>query len=123
MFHHTVRQFLARRDFLRLGLGSTLGGAGVLLQPAAAPATAPTGAMPGMSMPGDSAPTPAHAHGQSMLVGAVDPAANGFDPMRVLVDWDYGKVSTLPGGQRLREYEIFAGDKEIEIAPGIRFPA
>ena len=100
MFHHTVRQFLARRDFLRLGLGSTLGAAGVLLQPAPAPPTASTGAMPGMSMPGDAAP-PAHAHGQSMLVGAVDHAANGFDPMRVLVDWDYGNVSTLPGGQRL----------------------
>ncbi|MFN8467918.1 MAG: multicopper oxidase domain-containing protein [Caldilineaceae bacterium] len=129
MFHQSVRQFLARRDFLRLGLGSTLGAAGVLLQPtaapapAAAPAAAPAGAMPGMSMPDDTAPTPGHAHGQSMLVGAVDHAANGFDPMRVLVDWDYGEVSTLPSGQRLREYEIFAGDKEIEIAPGIRFPA
>ncbi len=127
MFHHTVRQFLARRDFLRLGLGSTLGAAGVLLQPAPAPATAPAGAMPGMSMPGDPATAPGaapgHAHGQSMLVGAVDHAANGFDPMRMLVDWDYGEVSTLPSGQRLREYEIFAGDKEIEIAPGIRFPA
>ncbi len=123
MLHHTVRQFLARRDFLRLGLGSTLGAAGVLLQPASAPATAPAGAMPGMSMPGDTTPAPGHAHGQSMLVGAVDPAVNGFDPMHMLVDWDYGKVSTLPSGQRLREYEIFAADKEIEIAPGILFPA
>jgi manganese oxidase len=130
MFHHTVRPFLARRDFLRLGLGSTLGVASAaLLQPVSTVPNAVAGTlggandMPGMPMPGDTAPAPGHAHGQSMLVGAVDHVANGFDPMRVLVDWDYGEVSTLPSGQRLREYEIFAGDKEIEIAPGIHFPA
>lgn len=63
------------------------------------------------------------SHGNSMLMGAVDPAGNGFDPMRMLVEWDYGTVSILPGGQRLREYSIVAVDKEIEIAPGIYFPA
>lgn len=77
-------------------------------------------------MPGDPATAPfmpGHAHGQSILVAPLSHAANGFDPIRVLVDWDYGEVSTLPSGQRLREYGIFAGDKEIEIAPGIHFPA
>jgi FtsP/CotA-like multicopper oxidase with cupredoxin domain len=63
------------------------------------------------------------AHGSSMMVGTVDHERNGFDPMRVLVDWDYGKVSSLPGGQTLREYEIIAFDKEIEVAPGMFFPA
>lgn len=58
-----------------------------------------------------------------MLVGSVDPASNGFDPMRMLVEWDYGTVSTLPNGQRLREYNVVAADKEIEIAPGLYFPA
>ncbi len=62
-------------------------------------------------------------HGNNMAVGKVDPATNGFDPMQMLVDWDYGTVSTLPNGQTLREYTITAIDKEIEIVPGIFFPA
>jgi FtsP/CotA-like multicopper oxidase with cupredoxin domain len=57
------------------------------------------------------------------MVGTVDPQSNGFDPLDMLVDWDYGEVSELPGGQTLREYQIVAFDKEIEIAPGITFPA
>jgi FtsP/CotA-like multicopper oxidase with cupredoxin domain len=57
------------------------------------------------------------------MVGTVDPQSNGFDPLDMLVDWDYGEVSKLPGGQMLREYQIVAFDKEIEIAPGITFPA
>jgi FtsP/CotA-like multicopper oxidase with cupredoxin domain len=56
-------------------------------------------------------------------VGEVDHEANGFSPHDILYDWDYGEVSTLPGGQRLREYKIVAVDKEIEIAPGVFFPA
>ncbi|MAS35110.1 MAG: copper oxidase [Anaerolineaceae bacterium] len=63
------------------------------------------------------------SHGNSMLVGTVDHDRNLFDPMNMLVDWDYGSVSTLPNGQTLREYNVFAADHEIEIAPGIFFPA
>ncbi len=62
-------------------------------------------------------------HGNMLLVGEVDHERNGFDPMQILVDWDYGEVSTLENGQTLREYRISAGDIEIEIAPGIFFPA
>ena len=63
-----------------------------------------------------------HGH-HSLTVGMVDPASNGFDPLQVLVDFDLGRVSTLPNGQTLREYTIYAEDKEIEIAPGIVYPA
>jgi FtsP/CotA-like multicopper oxidase with cupredoxin domain len=56
-------------------------------------------------------------------VGAVNHENNGFDPLQLLVDWDYGTVSQLSNGQTLREYEIVAFDKEIEIAPGLFFPA
>jgi manganese oxidase len=76
-----------------------------------------TPAMPAMSE------HDAHAEHNSLLVGAVDHARNGFDPMQMLVDWDTGQVSTLPSGQTLREYTIYAQDKEIEIAPGIFYPA
>jgi manganese oxidase len=61
--------------------------------------------------------------GGNAAVGSVDPATNGFDPMKMLVDWDYGRVSTLENGQTLRDYTIVAVDKEIEIIPGVKFPA
>jgi FtsP/CotA-like multicopper oxidase with cupredoxin domain len=53
----------------------------------------------------------------------VDHAANGFDPHEVLRDFDYGTTSTLPGGRTLREWTLYARDKEIEIAPGVSFAA
>ncbi len=66
---------------------------------------------------------PAGHDGSMGTVGEVDNIANGFDPHEILYDWDYGEVSTLPNGQTLREYTIVAIDKEIEIAPGVFFPA
>jgi hypothetical protein len=42
-------------------------------------------------------------HGGNMMIGEVDPAQNGFDPRKMLTDWDTGKVSQLPNGQTLRE--------------------
>jgi FtsP/CotA-like multicopper oxidase with cupredoxin domain len=63
------------------------------------------------------------AHGGMVTVGEVDHARNGFDPSAILTDWDVGEVSTADDGRVLREYEITAIDKEIEIAPGLVFPA
>ena len=62
-------------------------------------------------------------HGGMLTVGEVDPVRNGFDPTQILTDWDRGRVSTLPDGRKLRDFDIVAEDKEIEIAPGIVFPA
>ena len=53
----------------------------------------------------------------------VDHAANGFDPHDVLRDFDWGTTQRLASGQVLREWELFATDKEIEVAPGIKFAA
>ena len=66
---------------------------------------------------------PAHG-GQNVFgpVGQVDHDANMFHPMDLLYDFDFGTVSQLENGQTLREYEIFAVDKEFEIAPDIFFP-
>ncbi|MDQ3105802.1 MAG: multicopper oxidase domain-containing protein [Actinomycetota bacterium] len=62
--------------------------------------------------------------GPTFQAGAVvDHAANGFHPTDILRDFDYGTVTRLPGGRVLREYEMFAQDKEIEVAPGVRYPA
>ena len=114
MFPIKLPRLLARRDFLRLSLGGTAGLAGATLLGQAA-ATQQEQEAPGNDHH--------NMHGNSLLVGEVDHVRNGFDPMQILVDWDYGKVSALPSGQTLREYEILAFDKEIEIAPGLFFPA
>jgi FtsP/CotA-like multicopper oxidase with cupredoxin domain len=60
---------------------------------------------------------------KSITVGEVNAERNGFDPLRMLVEFDTGKVSLLPSGQALREYTLHIEEKEIEIAPGVFFPA
>src|ERR687896_33629 len=51
-------------------------------------------------------------------VGRVDPRTNGFDPHEMLRDFDRG---TVRGG--VREWEILAQEKEIEVAPGVKYAA
>ncbi len=46
-----------------------------------------------------------------------------FDPSAFLTDFDYGKQSQLPDGRTLREWDVVAVEKEIEVAPGVWFPA
>lgn len=64
-----------------------------------------------------------HQRNQNRVVGKVDYERNGFDPMDLLTDWDQGVVSQLPDGSTLREFHITAVDVELEIAPGVFFPA
>ena len=63
------------------------------------------------------------ANGGNHMVGFVDHAANGFDPSAMLTDFDYGDVSTDPDGRTVRQWVVTAVDREIEIAPGVMFPA
>ena len=63
------------------------------------------------------------SHGAMMTVGTVDEGRNGFDTAKMLTDWETGSVSSLPDGRTLRTFVIEAVDKEIEIAPGVMFPA
>lgn len=57
------------------------------------------------------------------VVGEVDIEANGFDPMKTLTEFDYGQVTTLADGKRLREYRLTAQVKNIEVIPGIVYEA
>jgi FtsP/CotA-like multicopper oxidase with cupredoxin domain len=57
------------------------------------------------------------------LGSAVDHDANGFNPTEILRDFDYGEVSRLSDGRILRRWEIASSDEELEVAPGVRFPA
>jgi FtsP/CotA-like multicopper oxidase with cupredoxin domain len=71
----------------------------------------------------------AHAMG---TVGRVSPAA--FDPTAFLRTWNFSELPPLerakfyretprPDGTMFREYEIQSYDRQIEIAPGMFFPA
>ena len=58
------------------------------------------------------------AHSHIGAVGTVDHAANGFDPHEMVRDFDEGVVR---GG--VREWELVAEEKEIEVAPGVKYAA
>jgi FtsP/CotA-like multicopper oxidase with cupredoxin domain len=76
----------------------------------------------GMSGTGPNAmrmPMPGFTPGRT----TVDPRVNGFDPMTILRDFDWGKTRRLASGRVLREWEVVAYDKEIEPVPGVRLAA
>jgi FtsP/CotA-like multicopper oxidase with cupredoxin domain len=64
-----------------------------------------------------------HKDAMAMAVGEVNHESNGFNPSDVLTDFDYGKVSTLENGQTLREYDFYVINQDVEIVPGIIYPA
>ena len=114
---------LSRRDFLRALVTGSLAMSGVTAVGSlgSKASTRPGGQHanhPDLGLPH----TETHPHGLSGTVGRVNHQANGFDPSTMLTEWDFGRVSTLPNGQTLREYHIAAIDKEIEVAPGVFFP-
>ena len=120
---------MTRRSLLLGGLVAA-GGVAALAAPALAQEMQghDMGSMSGTDAPdtaGAYAAPSAHAggHGDMMTVGDVDHGANGFDPSAMLTDWETGTLSTTPDGRVLRTFELGAHDREIEIAPGVMFPA
>ncbi|MEY9627719.1 multicopper oxidase domain-containing protein [Sinorhizobium fredii] len=114
---------LSRRSLLLGGGAATIGATTICASKTVAqeghgnhgaPATAPMSA---------TMPSQHSAHGAMITVGTVDNDRNGFHPTKILTDWYTGTVDDLPDGRRLRTFEIAAEDKEIEIAPGVMFPA
>jgi FtsP/CotA-like multicopper oxidase with cupredoxin domain len=101
---------LTRRELLRAGAIGTVGlatGGAALSLPALAQ---------------DPAGDTAHgSHHDMVTVGQLAPGS--FDPAAFLTRFDGGRTSTLPSGQVLREYELVAEDREIEVAPGVFYPA
>jgi FtsP/CotA-like multicopper oxidase with cupredoxin domain len=71
---------------------------------------------------GDASSKELRGEGHRGTVGSVDHAANGFDPAEMVRDFDAGTV-TLERGRTVRTYEIVAEDKEIEVAPGVKYAA
>jgi FtsP/CotA-like multicopper oxidase with cupredoxin domain len=73
-----------------------------------------------------------NGHSQSAMAGdhasfvdgrTVDHKANGFDPQLLLRDFDMGSARRIAGGRVVREWTLYAEDKVIEVAPGVKFPA
>jgi FtsP/CotA-like multicopper oxidase with cupredoxin domain len=63
-------------------------------------------------------------HDPGAMAGDVDVAAMGFDPSAFVRAFDYGEPTRMADGATVRELALTAtGDKQIEIAPGVYFPA
>jgi FtsP/CotA-like multicopper oxidase with cupredoxin domain len=121
MSENTIFRRLSRRDFLKTLL---TGGAMFGATAATRLGLEEMKAKPAESLSENELQQTEHRHHGSMgTVGQVDPASSGIDPQKFLSDFDYGEVSELENGQTLREYNIVAVDREIEIAPGVFFPA
>jgi len=115
---------LSRRKFLGSGAFAGLAAAGAAVVGSSRAAGENMDHMGGAAHArADHNPKATHGSGHQGTVGTVDPSVNGFDPHVILRDFDGGKVSRMGGGRSLREYEIVAEDKEIEVAPGVKFAA
>ena len=64
-----------------------------------------------------------HMHHTNHVIGRIDNARNGFHPNDILTDWNRGTTERNRDGSITRNFTITAIDKEIEIAPGVFFPA
>jgi FtsP/CotA-like multicopper oxidase with cupredoxin domain len=113
-----------RRSFTRrraLGAAAAVAGSGVAVRLSHLSSTAAEAAAPPHQhhplVPGSS--HAGFAHGST----TVDPQVNGFDPSVIMRDFDWGKTRRLAGGRMLREWDLVAYDKQIEIVPGVKFSA
>jgi FtsP/CotA-like multicopper oxidase with cupredoxin domain len=89
----------------------------------------------GARLSGQSGPTASHPPHDAHVMGTVGRiAADGFKPSLYLRSWNFSELpaearskfyrETPRGdGTLLREYEVYAVDREIEVAPGLFFPA
>jgi FtsP/CotA-like multicopper oxidase with cupredoxin domain len=107
---------LTRRQLLRIG-ASGAAGAAVTIAAGVGIAAERTeqsrGVLAGM-----------HPAGQTKGHGPVGSADTSIlDPAALLTEFETGRESRMPDGRLLREFDVVAVDREIEVAPGIRFPA
>jgi FtsP/CotA-like multicopper oxidase with cupredoxin domain len=112
------RHAIDRRTLWQAGLGlAAVAGGGAL-------ATAS-----GLAMQDAATPAPPdehhgdHASAMPGFLGQIDHEANGFNPTDILTEFDWGEESTLGNGRTLREYDIVALNKDIELLPGTFYPA
>jgi manganese oxidase len=101
---------ISRRDILKIGTTGALGIAGSIYLNKIAPLSKVVHAED-------------HNHSTNHTMIHDSTKTEGYKMAEgLLTEFDYGKVTKLPDGRTLREYEVVAVDKEIEIAKGIKFP-
>jgi manganese oxidase len=122
-------RLLGRRTLLRLGSGGAAV-AGVatalpLILPLTSSAKSPTdSAERGVEHGGHAqSDHEGEGHNPNSTVGDVDVDRMGFDPSIFVQTFNYGEPTRMADGSITREWDIVAIDKEIEIAPGVFFPA
>ncbi len=101
----------------------SLVGAGAAARLAGVPLPGAAAAAPAAAAGGDDSTSRGSDHAGFARGGRVDPKANGFDPTQMLRDFDEGKTTRLASGRVLREWELVSTDREIEVAPGVKFAA
>jgi len=112
-----AKRSINRRDLLKIGVAAGALSAVAAAQPSIIQAASGPAAGPPHQHAG-----PGMGHGDmSGAVGDVD--LTQFDPSQFLVAFDWGAESPQDDGTTLREWQVVAVDKEIEIAPGVFFPA
>ena len=102
---------LSRRDALKRGL---LGAAGVAAAGPLGRAAAAAEAAP---------PTMAHATDPHAVMTRGLPADAGLDPLAFLTEFDYGTVTRRADGRTVREFQVVASDRTLEVMPGVFYPA
>ena len=108
-----LRRGVSRREFLRAaGVAGALGVSGGLL--GARVARGQGGGHGGIR--GEAS----GGHGGNRVVGDVD--RSRFDPSKFLREFYWGD-ERKEGGRTVREYELVAEPVEIEVAPGVMYPA
>jgi FtsP/CotA-like multicopper oxidase with cupredoxin domain len=109
-----VSRRVSRREALRRGLLGVAGvaGAGVVAR------------VPGTQHDAQPADHPAHPHldATHVMTGGL-PKDAGINPTAFLTDFDHGTVSRRANGQTVREYRIVASERNIELMPGLFYPA
>lgn len=115
-----MKNQLSRRNFLHVSMGVVGGSALLTGQSLAEKNKKGVILNPGMGHQKDFT-CPCHL--QNVGKGSIAYKDGEMNPMTFLTKFDYGKVKTLPNGEVEREYAIIAQDKEIEIAPGVKYPA
>ncbi|HEX5982717.1 MAG TPA: multicopper oxidase domain-containing protein [Solirubrobacterales bacterium] len=108
---------------------SLLGGAALAVPAAAGLVGLTEGARGGEPAAGGATGAHGHAghnefpHATFAAGRTVDHRANGFHPTELLRDFDYGRTRRLASGRVLREWDLVAVDREIEVAPGVKYEA
>jgi FtsP/CotA-like multicopper oxidase with cupredoxin domain len=111
--NETEWKAMSRRDLLRRG---ALGLAGVAAASRALSAAERN--LSGNAIPPRHA---AHTPSNAATVGAMTDVS--IDPAVFIEHFDRGTVTRAAGGRTVREFQLTALDREIEVAPGVWYPA